>query len=61
MNKKSFYFVLFIFSTIFLNGCVNTTTYSERMYGDNPITATDNKKNKSSKNNDKFQDYTPIY
>ena len=57
-NKKPFIF--FALLSIFLTGCVNTTTYSEHMYGDNPVTVTDNKKNKKQKDV-KFLDATPIY
>lgn len=60
MNKNKKHFILFAFLSIFLTGCVNTTTYSSSMYGDNPVTATENKKNKKQKDV-KFSDVTPIY
>lgn len=57
MSKSKKSFIFFAFLTIFLTGCVNTTTYSEHMYGDNPVTATKNKQQKDVK----FLDATPIY
>ena len=57
MSKSKKSFIFFAFLTIFLTGCVNTTTYSEHMYGDNPVTATKNKKQKDVK----FLDAPPIY